>query len=158
MKLALSETPKTGFVATRPILLSSFFYFFISHFVQFCDILLYFNHFACRKASIYYISFYSLTFILSVHDLIFFLKFFPKDEKLVNMTAHMKMVLNPLNINGFFFLVFGLILYVPVNSYGHVGTVGSPNHTFFLGKLDLAVNQYFVYILSLVTDHDSDPS
>ena len=31
---------------------------------------------------------------------------------------------------------FGLILYVPVNSYGHVGTVSSPNHTFFLGKPD----------------------
>ena len=29
-----------------------------------------------------------------------------------------------------------LILYILVNSYGHVGTVSSPNHTFFLGKLD----------------------
>ena len=38
----------------------------------------------------------------------------------------------------------------PVNSYGHVRAVGSPNHTFFLGKLDKAVNQYFVHILSLV--------
>ena len=28
-----------------------------------------------------------------------------------------------------------------VNSYGHCGTVSSPNHTFFLGKLDKAVNQ-----------------
>ena len=28
-----------------------------------------------------------------------------------------------------------LLLYIPVNSYGHVGTVSSPNHTFFLGKL-----------------------
>ena len=37
----------------------------------------------------------------------------------------------------FFFFWFGLILYVPVNSYGHVGTVSSPNHTFFLlDKLD----------------------
>ena len=27
-------------------------------------------------------------------------------------------------------VLFGLILYVPVNSYGHVGTVSSPNHTF----------------------------
>ena len=35
----------------------------------------------------------------------------------------------------------------PVNSYGRVGAVSSPNHTFFLGKLDLAVNQYFVHIL-----------
>ena len=28
------------------------------------------------------------------------------------------------------FLFFGLLLYVPVNSYGHVGTVSSPNATF----------------------------
>ena len=44
--------------------------------------------------------------------------------------------------------------YVSVNSYGHVKTVSWPNHTFFLGKLDLAVNQYFLYILSLVTDNN----
>ena len=31
---------------------------------------------------------------------------------------------------------FGLILYVPVNSYGHVGTVNSPNHTIIMGMLD----------------------
>ena len=30
---------------------------------------------------------------------------------------------------------FGLMLKFPVNSYGHVGMVSSPNHTFFLGKL-----------------------
>ena len=30
----------------------------------------------------------------------------------------------------------GLMLSIPVNSYGHVGTVSSPNHSFFLGKLD----------------------
>ena len=35
---------------------------------------------------------------------------------------------------------FGLILYVPVNSCGHVETVSSPNHTYFLGKLDKALN------------------
>ena len=35
-----------------------------------------------------------------------------------------------------------------VNSYGHGGTVSSPNHTFFLGKLEQAVNQYFVHILT----------
>ena len=40
---------------------------------------------------------------------------------------------------------FGLVLYVPVNSY--VGTVSSPNLTFFMGKLDEVVNQYFVHIL-----------
>ena len=28
-----------------------------------------------------------------------------------------------------------------VNSYGHCGTVSSPNHTFFLGRLEQAVNQ-----------------
>ena len=44
---------------------------------------------------------------------------------------------------------------VPVNScYGHVGMVSSPNRTFFLGKLDQVVNQYFLYILSLVTDNN----
>ena len=41
-----------------------------------------------------------------------------------------------------------------VNSYGHGGTVSSPNHTFFLGKLEQAVNQYFVHILSLVIDNN----
>ena len=44
---------------------------------------------------------------------------------------------------------------VPGNSYGHVGTVSSPNHSFFPGKLEQAVNQYFVHILSLVTDNPS---
>ena len=41
-------------------------------------------------------------------------------------------------------LDFGLTLYIPVNRYGHVGTVtvSSHNHTFFLGKLDYVVNQY----------------
>ena len=34
------------------------------------------------------------------------------------------------------FCLFGLILYVSVNSYGHAETAISPNHTFFLGKLD----------------------
>ena len=32
--------------------------------------------------------------------------------------------------------LFGLMHNIPVNSYGHAGTVSSPNHTFFLGKLD----------------------
>ena len=31
---------------------------------------------------------------------------------------------------------FGLILYNPVNSYGHVGTVISTRDTFFLAKID----------------------
>ena len=46
---------------------------------------------------------------------------------------------------------FGLLLYVQVNSYGHVM---SPKHTFFLNKLEQAVNKYFVHILSLVTDNN----
>ena len=37
-----------------------------------------------------------------------------------------------------------------VNSYGHGGTVSSPNHIFFLSKLE----QAFVHILSLVTDNN----
>ena len=39
--------------------------------------------------------------------------------------------------------LFGFMLKVPVNSYGHDGTVSSPNLTFFLGN-----------ILSLVTDNN----
>ena len=42
-----------------------------------------------------------------------------------------------------------------VNNYGHGGTVSSPNHTVFLGRLEQAVNQYFMHILSLVTDNNS---
>ena len=41
-----------------------------------------------------------------------------------------------------------------VNSYCHGGMVSSPYHTIFLGKLEQAVNQYFVPILSLVTDNN----
>ena len=41
-----------------------------------------------------------------------------------------------------------------VNSYGHGGTVISPNHTFFLGKIEQAVDQNFVHTLSLVTDNN----
>ena len=40
-----------------------------------------------------------------------------------------------------------------VNSYGHGGSVSSPNHI-FLGKLEQAVHQYFVHILSFVTDNN----
>ena len=36
--------------------------------------------------------------------------------------------------------MFGLMLYISFNSYGHVGTVSSPNHTFILGKLDNGAN------------------
>ena len=52
------------------------------------------------------------------------------------------------------FCLFEVRFYVPVNSYGQVEMVSSPNHTFSLGKLDLSVNQYFVHILSLVTDNN----
>ena len=39
--------------------------------------------------------------------------------------------------------------------YGNVRTVSSPNHSFFfLGKLDQAVNQYFMHLLLLVTDNN----
>ena len=53
--------------------------------------------------------------------------------------------------------MFDLILYISVNSYGHVErleTVSSPNHIPFLGKLEQAVYQNFVHILSLVTDNN----
>ena len=43
--------------------------------------------------------------------------------------------------------LFVLLLHIPVNSYGHVGMVSSPSQTFFLGKLEQAVNQYSVHIL-----------
>ena len=40
-----------------------------------------------------------------------------------------------------------------VNRYGHGRMVSSPSHTFFMDKLEQAVNQYFVHILSLQTDN-----
>ena len=50
-----------------------------------------------------------------------------------------------------FVCLFVLLLYLPVNSYGHFGTVSSAiKPHFFMGKLEKAVNQYFVHILSLV--------
>ena len=52
------------------------------------------------------------------------------------------------------FFLFGLIFYIPVNSYGHVRKVSSPNHTFSAGKLEQADNQYLVHIHSLVTDNN----
>ena len=52
------------------------------------------------------------------------------------------------------YCMFELMLYVPVNSYGHEERVSSSKHIFFLGKLDKAVNQYFVHKLSLVTDNN----
>ena len=52
-------------------------------------------------------------------------------------------------------VLFVLILCLSVNSIGHVEMVSSTNHTFFLGKLDQAINKYSVHILSLVTDNPS---
>ena len=48
-----------------------------------------------------------------------------------------------------FLVWFGLILYVPVYSYGHVETASSYNHSFIQSKLDLVVKQHFLHILSL---------
>ena len=51
-----------------------------------------------------------------------------------------------------FFL--SLLLYIPSQQLdGHGGMVSSSNYTFFLGKLEKAVNQYFLHMLSLVTDN-----
>ena len=52
--------------------------------------------------------------------------------------------------------LFSLMLYVRVNSYNHVGVVSSPNHTFFLGKLDQAVNQYFVHLPSWISGREEN--
>ena len=39
------------------------------------------------------------------------------------------------------------------HGYGHVRMVSSHNHTFFLGKLEQMVYQYFMCILLLVTNN-----
>ena len=52
-------------------------------------------------------------------------------------------------------ILFGLRFYVLVNSYGHVKTFISPNNTSFLGKLEQAVNQFFMHILSLAADNNT---
>ena len=38
-----------------------------------------------------------------------------------------------------YWFLFFLLLYIPVNSYGHVLMVISPSHTFSVGKLEQAV-------------------
>ena len=53
-----------------------------------------------------------------------------------------------------FICLFVLLLNVPINSYGHGETVSLPDHTFFLGKLEQVVNQYFVHILLFVTENN----
>ena len=44
-------------------------------------------------------------------------------------------------LKGILFVCLFVCFTSQVNSYGHCGTVSSPNHTFFLGKLEQAVNQ-----------------
>ena len=53
----------------------------------------------------------------------------------VKMFANKPLFSNQIFRNKFTMLVVGLILNSRVNSYGHVGMVSSPEHTFFLGKL-----------------------
>ena len=52
------------------------------------------------------------------------------------------------------FVLFVLLLYVPSQQLWSLrdGQFTLPH--FFLGKLEQAVNQYFVHILSLVTDNN----
>ena len=57
-------------------------------------------------------------------------------------------------LDGVFVCLFVLLLYVPSQQLWswRDGQFTYPN--FFLGKLEQAVNQYFVHILSLVTDNN----
>ena len=57
--------------------------------------------------------------------------------------------LDPVRVR--FFFMFCLRFYVPVNSYGHVETVNSPNHTFSFA-LD------FVIAIVKVTSRSAKPS
>ena len=59
-----------------------------------------------------------------------------------------------LGITKFCFVCLPCCFTSQVNSFSHSGTISSTNHTFSLGRLEQAVNQYFVYILSLVTDNN----
>ena len=120
LRLCCSLTPKTGFLASRPIMV---FVMRKPDFVacekqkcrQACPV-----HLLFTSSKIYYLNW--LLFKISIYQ--------PR------------------------YYLFVLLLYVQVNSYGHGGTVSSPNHTVFLGKLEQAVNQYFVHILLLVTDNN----
>ena len=51
--------------------------------------------------------------------------------------AHLSQIYGPpeLQIRNIFIYLFGFVLYVPVNSYGHVGVVISPSHTFSWASL-----------------------
>ena len=55
--------------------------------------------------------------------------------------------------------VYGLVWFVALRLSQQLwicldGMVSSPNHTFFLAKLEQAVNQFFVHIHSLETDNN----
>ena len=67
-----------------------------------------------------------------------------KIGKKVRIAANLNCILVQYWIKDEVDVCFGLLLYVQGNSYGHVGTVSSPNHTFFLGKLEQAVFVCFV--------------
>ena len=66
-----------------------------------------------------------------------------KGEDISN--AFMKLERNQV-LNVCLFCLFVLLLYIPVNSYGHGGTVSSPNHTFSLASLNKQLtNNLFTY-------------
>ena len=89
------KPPKTGFLASRPLLLHI-------HFLK----LIYINQFAYQLQ--YYVS--------------FDLSWSYKDMKWENQLLNYCLLL--------------LLLYVPVNSFGHGGTVSSPNLTFSWANLN----------------------
>ena len=53
-------------------------------------------------------------------------------ETVLLSTHSICFVLEIVKINFLYFVWFDA--YIPVNSYGHVGTVSSPNHMFFPGQ------------------------
>ena len=52
-----------------------------------------------------------------------------------------------------FVCLFCLMLYVPVNSYGHAGTVSSPNHTFYWANLTKPLTSTSCIYFCLLTDN-----
>ena len=71
-----------------------------------------------------------------IHDTVFVLKQLKEDafNHCCLLNSHSRWIMH------LFVCLFVLLLYVPVNSYGHGGEVSSPKHLFFLGKLEQAVN------------------
>ena len=63
-------------------------------------------------------------------------------------------LLQNLGIALLLFVLFILLLYVPSQQLWSWRDVQFTYPHFFLGKLEQAVNQYFVHILSLVTDNN----